>query len=175
MNWTLIWTALGTIAAIIGVIYSIYGSDIESKSIVKSKPSIVKETKTIINKSKDYIDKNKSYVINQSANDIFQWYQNIKKAGNGLEAQELVVKKYIGKYITVSGKIQNIEPSSLYTNGATIIIDSGNDNKSILVADFTDKNDVYSLNKNSIISINGKIVTLNEDFISINDSKIIEK
>lgn len=168
------WTAIGSIATVIGVILTIY-YNLENKKIVISQPSILKEAKIIINKPKDNVDKNKSYVINQSANDIFQWYQNIKKAGNGLEAQELVVKKYIGKYITVSGKIQNIEPSSLYTNGATIIIDSGNDTKSILVADFTDKNDVYSLNKNSIISINGKIVTLNEDFISINDSKIIEK
>lgn len=154
------WSAIGAIGSIIIAGTAVIG--------------LLNNTDNVNLESKDnIINKSKSSIINQSADEIIQWYRNIKKAGNGLEAQELSSTKYIGKYITINGSFRNIEASIAYPNGATVILNSTINEKNMLIANFTNKNEVYSLNKDSVVSITGKVYQLDENLIAIKDSKII--
>ena len=157
------WTAIGSIATVVGVFLTIY----YNTNIPASTSSVINQTKSDIHTNND-----NKLIIKQSANEIIQWYQNIKKVSTELEAQELAKKKYIGKYIRITGIIKDIESSD--TTGATIIVNSINEQSIIFIANFIDKNEVYALNKNNFISISGKIQTLNEHFIAIDNSQIID-
>ena len=147
------WTAIGAIAAVVSVLLYFFPTDSNTNVIV------IENNTNIIKKK----------FIQQTPLELINWYKNIKHTSSELDAYELSKNKFIGQNIQIRGKITEIQGS--FTGLAIITINTKNN---ILVfAHFKNSKNILTFKKGKLILINGKISTLDENFIALESSVII--